>query len=73
MGRRPRNKLPTAHVLLTPMAHDTVKVRHLLDKTKHTQKFYYDSKRAGKPCIVLQPGDEEWLHILEATNGRLEL
>ena len=54
MGRRPRNKLPTARALLKPMAHDPVKVKHLLDKTKHTQKLYYDSKRAAKPprCIT---------------------
>ena len=58
MGRRPRNKLPTARALLKPMAHDPVKVKHLLDKTKHTQKLYYDSKRAAKPRAALQPGDK---------------
>jgi len=58
MGRRPHNKLPTAHALLTSMAHDLVKVKDLLDETKDTQKFYYDTKRAAKPCIALQPGDE---------------
>ncbi|KAG7526399.1 hypothetical protein JOB18_039748 [Solea senegalensis] len=29
-----------------------------LTKTKHTQKLYYDSKRANKHRSALQPGDE---------------
>lgn len=49
MGRRPRNNLPTARPLLEPMAYDPRKVKHLLDKTKHAQKFYHDRKRAGRP------------------------
>ena len=58
MGRRPRNKLPTARILLAPKAYDPLKVKHLLDKTKDSQKFYYDRKRAGKPPVALKPGDE---------------
>ena len=58
MGRRPRNKLPAARELLTPMAYDALEVKRLLDKTKDTQKFYYDRKRAANPRPALQPGDE---------------
>ena len=58
MGRRPRNKLPAARELLTPMAYDAQEVKRLLDKTKDTQKFYYDRKRAANPRAALQPGDE---------------
>ncbi|XP_077394993.1 visual pigment-like receptor peropsin isoform X1 [Festucalex cinctus] len=58
MGRRPRNKLPTARALLEPMAYDALRVKRLLDKSKSTQKFYYDRKRAANTRIALQPGDE---------------
>ncbi len=58
MGRRPHNKLPTARMLLVPTAYDPLKVKHLLDKTKDIQKFYHNCKRAGKPPVALQPGDE---------------
>ncbi|KAK0156522.1 Apoptosis-stimulating of p53 protein 1 [Merluccius polli] len=57
MGRRPRNKLPTARELLAPTAYDPLKVKRLLDQTKENQK-YYDRKRAGKPRVALKPGDE---------------
>lgn len=57
MGRRPRNKLPTARALLRPMNYDSLKVKHLLDKTKRTQKLYHD-KRAVRPRPDLRPGDE---------------
>ena len=49
MGRRPRNKLSTAHVLLAPTAYDPLKVKRLLDKSKCMQKFYHDLNRAGNP------------------------
>lgn len=58
MGRRPRNKLPTARVLLAPTAYDPLKVKRLLDKSKDTQKCYHDRKRAGNPRPALRPGDE---------------
>ncbi|KAL7393165.1 hypothetical protein ABVT39_007388 [Epinephelus coioides] len=58
MGRWPRNTLPTARVLLAPTAYDPIKVKQLLDKTKDTQKFYHDRKRAGNHLVVLKPGDE---------------
>ncbi|KAL0153751.1 hypothetical protein M9458_050972 [Cirrhinus mrigala] len=58
MGRRLRNKLPAARALLIPAAYDHLKVKRLLDNTKCTQKFYYDSKRAGNPPVALKPGDE---------------
>lgn len=59
MGRRPRNNLPAARALLTPLAYDTVKVKRLLDKTKDTQKFFYDCKRAANPHAALQPSRSE--------------
>ncbi|KAL7395306.1 hypothetical protein ABVT39_014186 [Epinephelus coioides] len=44
--------------LLMHTAYDPLKVKQLLDKTKDTQKFYHDHKRAGNPPVVLKPGDE---------------
>lgn len=58
MGRRPRNKLPSARALLKPTAHDPDKIKHLLDKAKETQKLHYDSKRAAKTHRELQSGDQ---------------
>lgn len=36
-----------------------LKVKRLFDNTKYTQKFYYDSKRAGNPPVALKPGDQD--------------
>ncbi|KAF7643789.1 hypothetical protein LDENG_00233150 [Lucifuga dentata] len=58
MGRRPRNKLPAARELLRPRVHDSHKVKQLLDRSKASQKFYYDKKRASKHRAELIPGDE---------------
>lgn len=58
MGRRPRNKLPTARELLAPAAYDPLKVKRLLDQTKINQKYYHDRKKAGQPRVALEPGDE---------------
>ena len=57
MGRRPRHKLPTARALLRPMSYDSRQVKNLLDRTKCTQKFYYD-RRGARPRQDLHPGDE---------------
>lgn len=48
MGRRPRNKLPSARALLKPTVHDPDKIKRLLDKAKETQKLHYGNKRAAK-------------------------
>uniref|UniRef100_A0A8C5MJR4 Gypsy retrotransposon integrase-like protein 1 n=1 Tax=Leptobrachium leishanense TaxID=445787 RepID=A0A8C5MJR4_9ANUR len=58
MGRRPRNSLPTARLLLAPAAYDPIKVKQRLDRSKCIQKFYYDHKRASGPRAELKPGDE---------------
>uniref|UniRef100_A0A3B3SWI2 Gypsy retrotransposon integrase-like protein 1 n=1 Tax=Paramormyrops kingsleyae TaxID=1676925 RepID=A0A3B3SWI2_9TELE len=58
MGRRPRNKLPAARVLLAPATYDPVQVKCQLHMGKATQKFYYDQKRASKPRASLMPGEE---------------
>ncbi|KAF7648891.1 hypothetical protein LDENG_00150520 [Lucifuga dentata] len=58
MGRRPRNKLPTARELLRPRVYSSHKVKQLLDKSKASQKFYYDQKRASKHRAALIPGDK---------------
>lgn len=42
IGRRLRNKLPTAPALLQPMNDDHLKVKDLLDKSKCTQKMYHE-------------------------------
>uniref|UniRef100_A0A3Q3G0S4 Integrase catalytic domain-containing protein n=1 Tax=Labrus bergylta TaxID=56723 RepID=A0A3Q3G0S4_9LABR len=58
MGRRPRNKLPSAQQLLMPRAYDPRKVKHQLDRCKASQKFYYDNSRASKHRLPLTPGEE---------------
>ncbi|MEQ2216623.1 hypothetical protein XENOCAPTIV_019415 [Xenoophorus captivus] len=70
MSRRPHNKVPTASALLRPMDYDPLKVKYQLDKTKDTQKFYYN-KRASRPCPDLRPGDGGH-HILATRGGPLE-
>uniref|UniRef100_A0A3Q3EFZ3 Uncharacterized protein n=1 Tax=Labrus bergylta TaxID=56723 RepID=A0A3Q3EFZ3_9LABR len=58
MGRRPRNKLPSAQQLLMPRAYDPRKVKHQLDRCKASQKLYYDNSRASKHRLPLTPGEE---------------
>ena len=57
-----------ARELLAPTAYDPMKVKRLLDQTKDNQKYYYDSKRAGKPCVALEMRSECSL-ILVAAHG----
>lgn len=58
MGRRPRNKLPTAQQLLIPKAYDSLKIRHLLNRSKDSQKYYYDKGRTMRTRPELVPGEE---------------
>lgn len=58
MGRRPRNKLPTAQQLLVPKAYNSLKVRHLLNRSKASQKYYYDKGRTMHTRPALVPGEE---------------
>ena len=55
MGRRPRNKLPSASALLIPSAHDTKEVQRHFDAEKTKQKLYYD--RTAHEHSPLSPGD----------------
>lgn len=58
MGRRPRNKLPTAQQLLIPKAYNSLKIRHLLNRSKASQKYYYDKGRTMHTRPALVPGEE---------------
>ena len=56
MGRRPRNKLPSASALLIPSAHDTKEVKRHFAAEKMKQKLYYD-RRTTHEHSPLNPGD----------------
>lgn len=58
MGRRPRNRLPTARQLLIPKAYNSLNIKHELDRSKASQKFYHDKSRASKHHLPLTPGEE---------------
>lgn len=58
MSRRARNKLPTAQQLLMQRAYDPQRVKHLLDRSKASQKFYFNKGRTAKCHLLLAPGEE---------------
>ncbi|XP_035989083.1 uncharacterized protein K02A2.6-like [Fundulus heteroclitus] len=70
MGRRPRNKLPAAQQLLVPKAYNSLKIRQLLNRSKASQKYYYDKGRTmdARSAPVLgeevrmqpYPGHSKW-------------
>ncbi len=55
--KQTETKLPTAQ-LLVPKAYDSLKIKHLLDRSKFSQKYYYDKSRASKDRPPLTPGEE---------------
>ena len=71
MSRRPRNLIPTARQLLSPITLNIHEIRRRLDVEKNRQKFQHDRSkftqelpqlRAGDPVYMAPlPGSKKWL------------
>lgn len=69
MGRRPKNKLPTAKELLNPVALNHSEIRRQLQQDKTRQKHYHDRQADDLPPLTTgdpvrmapYPGAPKWL------------
>lgn len=73
MGRRLRNKLPTAKGLLAPQTNNAAEIKGMLDKSKASQKLHYDKKRATTELLWCLEMKSECNLTQDVKGGLLQL